>query len=183
MDGYLNSPFAQISAPEPPAQTPPGKMQHPAGRPPVSGDSWSAQQSSLALRFYRLGLPGVAELILSSPKLDTSALMKDVALLEAGYTPSMVSPLSKDAHALNPHGGGVSTPPETPSVGILLLIRMFEQVLIIRLFLCDRLQLDPGSRNQIGSLHIRPSLLPILSNQISTFRSSSDASRKWSTAL
>ncbi|CUS12838.1 unnamed protein product [Tuber aestivum] len=137
MDSFLGSPFGQISPPDPPAPPPPGQMQRPATRPPPPADSWSAQQSSLALRFYRLGLPGVAELVLGASKLDTSALMKDAASLEGGCSASSEGILTggvRDGHGVivAPHGGsgaggaagaggsggvggGVSTPPETPS--------------------------------------------------------------------
>ncbi|KAL0632963.1 hypothetical protein Q9L58_008121 [Maublancomyces gigas] len=95
-----------------------------ASRPVSATDSWSAQQSSLALRFYRLGLPGLAELVLSATKLDTSALMRDAASLEAmGTAPPLVitgGGASIREHSVPVHGGsggggGVSTPPETPS--------------------------------------------------------------------
>lgn len=139
MESFLGSAFGQISPPDPPAPPPPGQMQRPASRPPPPADSWSAQQSSLALRFYRLGLPGIAELILNTTtKLDTSALMKDAASLEGACPASgagIITEGVRDAHGVLvvPHGssgagsaagaggssgvgGGVSTPPETPSV-------------------------------------------------------------------
>lgn len=144
MDSFLSSPFGQISPPDPPAPPPPGQMQRPASRPPPPVDSWSAQQSSLALRFYRLGLPGIAELILNTTKLDTSALMKDAASLEGACPASgagIITEGVRDAHGVLvvPHGGsgagsaagaggssgvggGVSTPPETPSVSPPLLL-------------------------------------------------------------
>ncbi|PUU80482.1 hypothetical protein B9Z19DRAFT_734915 [Tuber borchii] len=140
MDFSLGSPFGQISPPDPPAPPPPGQMQRPESRPPPPVDSWSAQQSSLGLRFYRLGLPGIAELILNTTaKLDTSALMKDAASLEGACPASgagIITEGVRDAHGVLvvPHGssgagsaaagaggsssgvgGGVSTPPETPS--------------------------------------------------------------------
>ncbi|RPA89110.1 hypothetical protein L873DRAFT_1839338 [Choiromyces venosus 120613-1] len=146
MDSFLGSPFGQISPPDPPAPPPPAQMQRPATntntRPPPPADSWSAQQSSLALRFYRLGLPGVAELVLSASKLDTSALTKDAAALEGTCSTSgggsgsgsvggglITGGGMRDGVIVAPHGGssaaggaagvgvggGVSTPPETPS--------------------------------------------------------------------
>ncbi|KAL7275425.1 hypothetical protein RUND412_001633 [Rhizina undulata] len=149
MDPFLGSPFAQISTPDPPPPPPPqqtaphpqqtmtpqksetstqgGSSQHPRpiSRPPPPADSWSAQQSSLALRFYRLGLPGVAEMVLSAPKLDTSALMRDAAVLEGGdRQPPVAIPRDPREHLQLEHTAaaaaaagtsGVSTPPETPS--------------------------------------------------------------------
>lgn len=127
MESFLGSPFGQMSPPDPPPPAPPTTQmvaRH-ASRPVSAADSWSAQQSSLALRFYRLGLPGLAELVLSATKLDTSALMRDAASLEAmSSAPPLVitdGGASIREHAVSVHGGsggggGVSTPPETPSV-------------------------------------------------------------------
>lgn len=134
MDAFLGSPFGQMSPPDPPA---PAAPRH-ASRPPQASatESWSAQQSSLALRFYRLGLPGVAELVLSATKLDTTALTRDATMLEAAggtttggnVTPGVNVVVGREVHGSvgssgsvgggGGGGGGVSTPPETPSVAI-----------------------------------------------------------------
>lgn len=117
-----------MSPPDPPPAPPPTtttQARH-ASRPPPPADSWSAQQSSLALRFYRLGLPGVAELVLSATKLDTSALMRDAASLEAAGASAPLVAVGgsgvRDTHSSSVHGGGVSTPPETPSVAMPICI-------------------------------------------------------------
>ncbi|KAH0607183.1 uncharacterized protein H6S33_003171 [Morchella sextelata] len=130
MDAFLGSPFGQMSPPDPPA---PAAPRHASRPPPASAaESWSAQQSSLALRFYRLSLPGVAELVLSATKLDTTALARDAAMLEAAggsttggsVAPGVNAVVGREVHGSvgssgsvggGGGGGGVSTPPETPS--------------------------------------------------------------------